>query len=478
MRPKFSYLALISCLALWITPVYAQQYDGEVTGWLSGVTHKYNGDFTDDSWGAGVMGSLQYAPISRLGIELRAGLGEYRWKIGKNDLAAHPNYYGNDAQIGDNYPGTLTEIESANESRLSTVDLLVNYTLVDNIPAIPFISAGIGLVNFAPSTDAAHDALPNDIKGVYSTTCASIPLGGGVRIPFSYRTGIVIRGEYRFVFSQYLDDVNFNGSNDGITSVSLGFSYRFTNPPRHEHLLLPPHHHHCLHSKCPCAMHPDHMQSECPCRDQLGNDGSDGEHGSSPNDDESGADTIDRYHQKPAGATTSEPADSLSRTKKSSGNAGVAENMGADSAKSTSPNNQSRTNQTDSLRGANVPTPPCEAGTVQICTENGKRVCVTEVTKLGSERIQWEDAYVYEPSNPSHKQTLRNAGNPSPCFDLVIRQTPGSYYGCVDCCFEQQVVGSKTVYMVIGSSRIVKGQGIFTPEPSPECAADNTSVNK
>ena len=93
---------------------FAQSYDGEITGTLSGAVHKYNGEFTDDLWGPGGFVSLQYAPIDVLQIEARFGLGKIRWKVTPSDIARFPNYFGQGAEVGDPYPGTLTLIEPEN----------------------------------------------------------------------------------------------------------------------------------------------------------------------------------------------------------------------------------------------------------------------------------------------------------------------------------------------------------------------------
>ena len=213
-----------------LVTLVAQVRQGEVIGILTGGVHKYSGEFTDDLWGAGGFASIQYAPLRRLHLEARFGLGEIRWKISPSDLARYPGYFGRLARIGTPYPGTLTTIEAENESRLTTLDLLVHWVLFDHLRATPFISAGIGWVSYAPSNASEHDALPNFIRRVYSGNAVSVPVGAGVRIPISHRVDLMIRGEHRFVFSKYLDDLNANGMNDAVSSASVGFTYRFNDP--------------------------------------------------------------------------------------------------------------------------------------------------------------------------------------------------------------------------------------------------------
>jgi len=272
---------LIVLMALSAGSLRAQQWAGEVVGTLSGATHIYHGEYVDDQWGAGTFLSLHYAPLDRLNIEARFGLGDIRWLVSPATLASNPDYFGQGAEYGDPYPGTLTSIERENESRLTTGDLLVNWVLVDGIDAVPFLSAGVGVVNFSPSNAAEHEPLPNNAARIYPTTVFSIPVGGGVRIPFSDRAGIVFRAEHRFVFSDYLDDVATTSGNDGVTSLSIGLTYRFTEPgPRYpddcwEEVQCD----HCggtweepcgvtIHHHCPFCHH--HVGNCCGCDDCCG----------------------------------------------------------------------------------------------------------------------------------------------------------------------------------------------------------------
>lgn len=465
----------VLCLAMVVGTADAQQYPGEVSGWLSGVTHKYNGDFSDDSWGAGLMASLQYAPIKRLGIEARVGLGEYRWKIGNADIASHPGYYGLGSQIGDNYPGTLTEIERENESRITTVDLLINYNLVDNIAAIPFISAGVGLVDYAPSTDQVHDPLPNFSTQQYQGSCASIPIGGGVRIPFSYRAGIVLRGEYRFVFSQFLDDVNFNGANDGLTSVSLGFSYRFTNPPRRCMPCLPPHKHKHPHNNCACEAHPDHAIGDCPCARLLEAPGQHDDHEMRGN----GQDDTSKPNGKPDSRGSGQQNDA-----NEGGSEVVPESHGTQSKPEQDTVGTGSAKQRSTQPPSTKPAAPtsnesqdqgCPEGLVRECIDKvtGEGICVDPTFKPGPSRIVWEDALIYEQGSSENGKTLRSVGRDNPCYAVVVRQLPSSFYACIDCCFEKQASGSSSIYNPIGTVKIVKGRGTFSPEKCAECGQDS-----
>jgi outer membrane protein OmpA-like peptidoglycan-associated protein len=229
---------------------FAQKRQGDVIGTFAGTTYKYHGEFADDLYGYGGTVSLMYNAMDRLWVEARTGLGQYAWRINPTRIASRPDYFGLGARLGDNYPGSLTRIEDRNESRITTADIMVGYVLVDNIPAVPFITAGVGLVDFAPSNGSQHSPLPNNIRGEYSTTVASLPLGGGVIFPLSQRVGLTLRGEYRLVFSSYLDDIDINGSRDDLSSFSISLNYKFNEPRRHRK----PHSAPRICQKCQCLI--------------------------------------------------------------------------------------------------------------------------------------------------------------------------------------------------------------------------------
>jgi hypothetical protein len=410
----------ILAMVVAVPSLCAQSFDGEVTGTISGGVHKYSGEFTDDLWGPAGFVSIQYTPTARLILEGRFGLGEYRWKVSPSDMERYPGYFGQGAQYGDFYPGTLTTIEPENESRLTTIDLLVNYVIVHNIPAQPFISAGIGWSSFAPSNSEEHDALPNHGSGVYTGSAVSIPIGAGLRIPFSARVGMMLRGEYRFVFTPWLDDVNFDGGNDAITSLSFGLTYTFNDPPAPMRRVL---------REEEIYLHEPHRM--------------DGHHGHGHHGDKQGdkADSAEEVEPLPedSSATLTAPADTTTTTPQPP-------------AKPT------------------VEIKRCPPGLSRLCLDEDHSVCVDTTFVPGRERIEWENGVVYDPSDPGHGKTLKSVAADNPCYAHVIRQTGNSWYHCVDCCFERLKTGSGFIYTLLEERIIAKGEGTFKADDCPDCA--------
>lgn len=220
---------LVCCLVLLCSlPALAQVWVGEVVGTASGVVHKYKGEFTDDLFGYGGQVSLQYAPHERIILEPRFGYGTTSFKLSPSDLAAYPEYFGSGAELGDLYPGTSTAIENKNTINFFTIDALFNYVLIPRIPATVLLTAGVGYINWQTTTNSNQ---PLPVGTGYSNATVSIPVGVGTRIPISSRVGLLLRVEHRFVFSDWVDNVNLVGGNDAFTNASIGLTYRFTDPP-------------------------------------------------------------------------------------------------------------------------------------------------------------------------------------------------------------------------------------------------------
>jgi outer membrane protein OmpA-like peptidoglycan-associated protein len=83
------------------------------------------------------------------------------------------------------------------------------------------------MVNFSPRTTSDRESLPNYERGAYPSSVASIPLGVGVMIPIADQLSLSARYDHRIVFSGYLDDYEVGSSNDGLSALTIGLSYRF-----------------------------------------------------------------------------------------------------------------------------------------------------------------------------------------------------------------------------------------------------------
>lgn len=228
-RARF-VLTLASVFVLGHMQGSAQERRGELVGSLHYYASSYSGEFISDGFTGGATVNLAYGLSDRLWLEGRVGFGGYGWQTNSSLMAKYDEYYGANPTFGGIYPGSLSRIESTNASTLRLADILLGYSLTQGSDFTPFITAGVGMVNVQPRTASAGEMLPNFEKGMYPATAASIPVGVGIRFKASEHVAISFRGEYRMVFSGYLDDFAVSGIDDGLYGVSAGVSYSFNAP--------------------------------------------------------------------------------------------------------------------------------------------------------------------------------------------------------------------------------------------------------
>ncbi|MFN4985624.1 MAG: OmpA family protein [Ignavibacteria bacterium] len=220
---------VVLIIALFIQSVYAtaQTRKGDVVTSVGYSANFYRGEFVSGRAGDGAMLTLAYNTSDRLWIEGRIGFGAYNWETNAGLVSKYADYYGSSASFGGNYPGSLTKISSRNESNLTTLDVTFGFVLLQNRSFTPFVSGGFGMVNFSPRTTSDRESLPNYERGAYPSSVASIPLGVGVMIPIADQLSLSARYDHRIVFSGYLDDYEVGSSNDGLSALTIGLSYRF-----------------------------------------------------------------------------------------------------------------------------------------------------------------------------------------------------------------------------------------------------------
>jgi outer membrane protein OmpA-like peptidoglycan-associated protein len=220
---------LLAVLVAIMAPMNAQTRKGDISASASYSALFYRGDFVSDRAGDGGLFTLSYNTSDRFWIEGRIGFGAYHWQTNPTLIKKFADYYGPSAALGGVYPGSTVKIESQNQASLTALDVTFGYVLVQNTSFVPFVTGGFGLVSFRPSNTSGGESLPNYQNGVYPSSVACIPLGVGVLVPIADQLSLSARYDHRFVFSGYLDDYEVRGANDGLSALSIGLSYRFSD---------------------------------------------------------------------------------------------------------------------------------------------------------------------------------------------------------------------------------------------------------
>lgn len=198
---------LLIAILLIASPCYAQHWEMEVMGGASG----YLGDLTQ---------------------------GNFYFKSQKPVFAFNLRYNIDDAFIiragvamakvgGDDKNNTQVDIKARNlnfQSDIQEISLCLEYNLLE--PELntltPYIFGGIGMFRFDPYTYDKNNVkiflqpLSTEGQGLpqfpgrkpYSLTQFCVPFGAGVKFNLSSRWDIVYEAGFRFLFTDYLDDVS------------------------------------------------------------------------------------------------------------------------------------------------------------------------------------------------------------------------------------------------------------------------------
>ncbi len=189
--------------------------------------NKYWGEFTDNQfWWAGDL-FVRYNILPVLSVHGSFGLAQMRWKNDKEIMDKYPDYFGEDAVIGDFYPNSTIRINDKSSDRIITADLLLSYNMFPSQSFVPYIFAGGGFMSFEPkSGDTGYDgALPNNSMGEYSKSVFTVPMGIGFEAYITDDFVLNGYGKYRLTNTDYLDDLAYEEGDDHLLTFGLGLSY-------------------------------------------------------------------------------------------------------------------------------------------------------------------------------------------------------------------------------------------------------------
>lgn len=205
----------------------AQVSGGQLSFGFDAGAVKYWGEFTDNQFWLAGDAFARYNIIPELSVHAMAGFGQARYKVDNLIIADRPSYFGEGSKLGDMYPGLAgTPIEEKNAIRFSTYDLLLSVNLFPDQRFVPFLFAGVGLLEWNPVTLYTNRQLPNNAADAYDNTNVVIPFGFGFE---SYLTGNLVlngRATMRLTQTDYFDDIPTEGSaDDAFLTFGIGLSY-------------------------------------------------------------------------------------------------------------------------------------------------------------------------------------------------------------------------------------------------------------
>jgi hypothetical protein len=176
MRAFLRRFAIAVCLLIVVgttSTTQAQTGSGRVAFGAHGGLNKYWGTFTDNRWWWGGDLFLRWNIIPYISFHAQFGLNQLRIKVNDQNLITHPEYFGPfgggvGTGVYPNSNGTPTNInrEVLNAIRVNTYSGLISYNITPNQRLVPYLFAGIGLLNFEPRNLNQNVALPNNSQHV------------------------------------------------------------------------------------------------------------------------------------------------------------------------------------------------------------------------------------------------------------------------------------------------------------------------
>lgn len=230
---KFISLFIIALTFLTSQDIFSQSEGGRLSFGINGGASKYWGEFTDNQFWFGGDAFLRYNIISELSVQATFGIAQLRYKTDESAISSYPDYFGQNAEVGDLYPGTDIPINDKNGIRVNTYELYLSYNLFSHEKFVPYIFGGAGLMNYEPASgDSGFDgALPNNAAGTYEKNQLVFPVGFGYEMYVTDNLVFNGRATFRFTGTDYLDDLspaeaqNAGASDDAFMTFGLGFSY-------------------------------------------------------------------------------------------------------------------------------------------------------------------------------------------------------------------------------------------------------------
>lgn len=234
IRARILSLTLAATLvagALSVAPQAALAQTGEmrVAFGAHGGASKYWGTFTDNQIWFGGDAFLRWNIIPYVSFHALFGVGQLRYKVDDDLVRRFPEYFG---PVESNfYPAAVTPPIARTEKAFinyRTYSGIFSYNITPNQRLVPYVFAGLGLLNFEPENEA-DVALPNNAQGVYGDDVKNkiyFPIGAGFEFYATEDLVVNFKGQLHLTGTDWLDDLAEEGtSSDVFALFGAGFSY-------------------------------------------------------------------------------------------------------------------------------------------------------------------------------------------------------------------------------------------------------------
>jgi outer membrane protein OmpA-like peptidoglycan-associated protein len=205
--------------------------------------NKYFGSFTDNQFWFSGDAFVRWNIFNELSLHLGYGAGQLRIKVNEQNIRGNEAYFGpfdpaTGHGIGEGvYPGTQIRREEKNLIRHGGVQGLLSLNFWPKQTFVPYITAGVELLNFEPRNKDQNVALPNNSKQVYEKNVVGMLAGLGYELYLNDNLVFNGRGLMHLTGTPYLDDYaapsttanastgSSDDSPDNFMTFGIGLSY-------------------------------------------------------------------------------------------------------------------------------------------------------------------------------------------------------------------------------------------------------------
>lgn len=226
-------LAGLICL-LTFSSANAQSKAGRLSFGFDGGATKYYGNFTDSKFGADGDLFIRWNIMDWLSLHGAYNLGQQRYGINTDALSKFPQYFGTNVNVGTSkYPGTDITIDPTNVVRTGGWELMLSANVFPSQTFVPYVIAGLEMLNFEPKTANGGQALPNNARDGYNKNVLGGVMGLGYEMYLTDKVTFNGKILMHLTGTDWLDDYSDpkNYSQDAFLTFGVGFAYVIFAPP-------------------------------------------------------------------------------------------------------------------------------------------------------------------------------------------------------------------------------------------------------
>lgn len=215
-RAKYAIRSIVIALAMiFVLGAQAQSRIGRIAFGIEGGGNKYYGDYTDNQFAL-------------------HGAAFIRWNI-RPDVSLHVQYNGGQLKYKATEASILNSgggpVNSVNHTRVGGWDALLSYNFFPEETFVPYVIAGIEILNFEPN-DAGDAPLRGNAAAAYSKDVVGGALGVGFEMYISEKITFNGKGLLHLTGTDWIDDYSHPVTyrQDAFLTMGVGFSYYIFAP--------------------------------------------------------------------------------------------------------------------------------------------------------------------------------------------------------------------------------------------------------